>query len=244
MQATPRRFNLLALAAIIMIALPSCSESSSDAKGSAATPESSPSREPTKDSLPYYVSSDLTPKWIDADDDRERERHTIGEFRFLDQTSTAVTRDTFAGKIYVADFFFTTCGGICPKLTRNLREVQDAFLDDDDVALISHTVTPKIDTVEQLAAYGKSRGVQPGKWHLVTGERAAIYRLARESYFAEGDLGIPPTSNRFLHTEKVFLVDKERRIRGVYDGTRAIDMRLLIDDIRTLKKEYEDDDAS
>ena len=240
--ATLRRLAVLALVSMAAVATPACSRSSGEAKEASTASTHPPDADRKPDGLPFYVSSDLTPVWFDGEP-REREIHRIGEFRFLDQTGAAVTHETLSGKIWVADFFFTTCGGICPKLTSHLREVQDAFLDDDGMALISHTVTPKIDTVEQLATYGEARGVRAGKWRLVTGNREAIYRLARESYFAEGDLAIPPTSERFLHTEKVFLLDRERRIRGVYDGTRKIDIRLLIEDIRELKKEYADDEA-
>jgi len=240
---TTVRFVLVAAAATLATTLPSCSKNPSEAKSAVTAPGDSPDRDPTRKGLPFYVSSDLTPTWIDPVEARGRSLHTIGEFRLVDQTANAVTAETLDGKIWVADFFFTTCGGICPKLTSNLREVQDAFLADDGVALISHTVTPKIDTVEQLAQYGKARGVRPDKWRLVTGEREVIYRLARESYYADGDLETPPTPNRFLHTEKVFLVDTKRRIRGVYDGTRKIDMRLLIEDIRVLKKETANDDT-
>lgn len=192
--------------------------------------------------VPFYLTPDLTPTWLDEAARARADLHRIPSFRFTDQEGREVTEKSFAGKICVVDFFFTTCGGICPKLTTNLKVVQDEFADSSDVALLSHTVTPKLDTVGQLAAYGEARGVNPERWKLVTGSRDEIYRLARESYFAEGEVKGPATKDHFLHTEKVFLLDGDRRIRGVYDGTRAIDMRLLIEDIRELRKESAPDD--
>ena len=123
-------------------------------------------------------------------------------------------------------------------MTRNLGKVQKAYFDDDDVRLLSHTVTPQIDRVPMLKSFAEHYGVKDGKWNLVTGARREIYDIARRFYFADEDLG-EKDGNDFLHTENFILVDKERRIRGVYNGTRVMDIKRLIEDIALLKKEYE-----
>ena len=123
-------------------------------------------------------------------------------------------------------------------MTRNLGKVQKEYFDDDDVGLLSHTVTPQIDRVPMLKSFAERYGVKDGKWNLVTGARREIYDIARRFYFADEDLG-EKDENDFLHTENFILVDKERRIRGVYNGTRVMDIKRLIEDISLLKKEYE-----
>ncbi len=148
-----------------------------------------------------------------------------------------VTEKTFAGKIYVADFFFTSCPGICKRLTTNLTLVQTAFKDDDKVLLLSHSVTPETDNVDRLQQYAVSYGVIKNKWHLVTGSREQIYGIARNAYYADEDMGVKKNSSDFLHTENILLIDKHRRIRGVYKGTSVKDVNDLIADIKTLELE-------
>ena len=193
--------------------------------------------DPATDMLPYYSDADLTPQWIDADDPMYHQIHTIAPFHLINQNADVVTEDTFAGSIYVADFFFATCPGICPTMTKNMLTIQEAYRNDSDIMFLSHTVTPEIDTPEVLNRYGEEYGILPEKWHLVTGAREEIYTLARQSYFAEEDLGLPVNESDFLHTELFFLIDTNGRIRGIYKGTFPNEMTRLIADIKLLKEE-------
>ncbi len=188
-------------------------------------------------SLPFINKPDFTPEWIARNDLRYDSIHTIPDFSFTDQDGQTVTGKTVDGKIYVADFFFTRCGSICPRMTANMSILQVKFRDDDDVILLSHSVTPDMDSVPVLKKYAADKGVISGKWHLLTGKRDDIYRLAKKEYFAGDTIGYYQTGNEFLHTENFILVDKHRRIRGVYNGTLPLEMERLSDDIITLKKE-------
>lgn len=187
--------------------------------------------------LPFYTTAEFTPQWIEKKSSAYNTIHFIPSFQFINQDSATVTEKTFAGKIYVADFFFTACPGICKKLTTNLSLVQTAFKNDSDVLLLSHSVTPESDNVSRLQQYANAFGVIKNKWHLVTGKREDIYGIARNAYFADEDMGIKKNSDDFLHTENMLLIDKHRRIRGVYKGTSVNDMNNLIADIKVLKLE-------
>lgn len=184
----------------------------------------------TEPALPYYNTPEFTPEWENA-------RHVIAPFSFVDQDSQVVTEKTVVNKIYVADFFFTICPGICPKLTKNMVALQEAFKNDANVLLVSHTVMPWVDTVAQLRRYAQDHGAISGKWHLVTGDKEQIYNLARQSYFAEMTSGYAKTPEEFLHTENFILVDKNRHIRGVYNGTLELEVQQLIEDIKILLEE-------
>jgi len=189
------------------------------------------------DGLPYYSTPDLTPAWPAPEIADAPSFHRIRAFRFVDQDGRAVTESTIAGKVSVVNFFFASCGGICPRMTENLTRVQKTFAEDDEVILLSHSVTPEIDTVSALSVYAEAKGVRSGKWRLLTGDRREIYDVARTSYFADAGAEYDRGPNDFLHTEKVFLVDEERRIRGVYNGVRTMDIRRLIEDVQELRKE-------
>ncbi len=187
--------------------------------------------------LPFYSTADFNPRWISAKEAAYDSIHKIPSFRFVNQSGEAVSEKTFDGKIYVTDFFFTACPGICKRLTTNMGLVQKAFLDDANLLLLSHSVTPDSDSVPRLAQYAKEFGVITNKWHLVTGNRDSIYAIARRDYFADEDMGQKKNSDDFLHTENVLLIDTHRRIRGVYKGTSVKDMNDLIADIKLLKQE-------
>ena len=144
---------------------------------------------------------------------------------------------TFENKIYVTDFFFTRCPGICPRMTKNLGILQDKFENDDEVLLLSHSITPTQDSVPILKQYAEDHDVISGKWHLVTGTQQEIYKLGRKDYFVEEDLGLKKEADEFLHTENFVLVDKNRHIRGIYNGLNKASIRQLKLDIETLKKE-------
>lgn len=187
--------------------------------------------------LPFYTSADFTPQWIEKNSAAYNSIHTIPSFQFINQDSASVSEKTFSSKIYVADFFFTACPGICKRLTTNLSLVQTAFKTDSDVLLLSHSVTPESDNVSRLQQYANAFGVIKNKWHLVTGKREDIYGIARNAYFADEDMGVKKNSDDFLHTENMLLIDKHKRIRGVYKGTSVKDVTDLIADIKVLKLE-------
>ncbi len=163
--------------------------------------------------------------------------HTIAPFRFVDQDSTIVTNQTFAGKIYVADFFFTTCRTICPIMKTQLVRVYEATHDMPDVALLSHTIDPEYDTVGLLHDYARRLGADSKRWHFVTGNRDSIYKAAQVSYFATA-LEDKSEPDGFIHSGAFLLIDKDRRIRGKYDGTKEDDVNRLIGDITQLRHEY------
>jgi protein SCO1/2 len=192
---------------------------------------------PKQESLPFINKPDFTPEWIEKNDPAYSNIHRIPSFSFTDQNGETITEKTVDGKIYVADFFFTRCGSICPKMTNNMGLVQEKFKNNNDVLLLSHSVTPEMDSVPVLKKYAEAKGVITGKWHLLTGNKDEIYSLAKKQYYAGDTIGYYQTGNEFLHTENFILVDKHRRIRGVYNGTLALEMERLEDDINTLLKE-------
>ena len=189
------------------------------------------------DTLPFYNEATFTPHWIQPGDPSLDSFHKISSFKLLNQEGAITTEKTFAGKIYVTDFFFTICPGICPKMMSNMMDLQEAFLDDQEVLLLSHSVTPERDSVSVLKRYAEKKGILSEKWHLVTGPQEEIYKLGRKDYFVEEDLGIEKEIDEFLHTENFVLIDKNRHIRGIYNGLRKASIRRLIADIKILKKE-------
>lgn len=189
------------------------------------------------DSLPFYQEATFTPHWISPRDKSLKSFHRIPSFELTNQDGELVTEKTFKDKIYVVDFFFTTCPGICPKMTANMVGLQDSFITDDEVLLMSHSVTPDADSVSVLKSYADEYGIISGKWHLVTGSEKEIYDLGRKSYFVEEDLGIDKKDDEFLHTENFVLIDKKRYIRGIYNGLNKTSINQLIIDIKTLKGE-------
>ncbi len=192
-------------------------------------------------SLPYYNSADFTPLWLgEGAADEEVKSHRIGSFAFTNQDGETVTREDLLGKIYVSNFFFTICGGICPNMTGNVMRVQRAFENDSNVRFLSHTVLPEHDTVERLKNYADENEIDSRSWFLVTGKKAEIYSLARKSYFAEKGLK-KDSAGDFLHSENLILVDGEGYIRGVYNGSVTTDTKRLIADIQTLKYELAKD---
>jgi protein SCO1 len=163
--------------------------------------------------------------------------HTIAPFAFVDQDSSLVTNETFKKKIYVADFFFTSCRTICPKMKTQMLRIYDSIQNDPEVLILSHTIDPKHDTVALLHDFADRLGVKTDKWHFVTGNKDSIYNIAQTSYFATAmeDKSEP---DGFIHSGAFLLIDKEQRIRGKYDGTKEDDVNRLLADIRRLKNEY------
>ena len=187
--------------------------------------------------LPILNPEDIDPNLIDTTLVFGNHEHRIPDFKFHDQEGRTITQDEFNNKIYVANFFFTTCPSICPTLMKHTKLIQDEFIDDDNILLISHTVYPEHDSVQVLNAFAELNGINSEKWHLVTGNKHDIYELSRKGYFA---ISYNPSRGKdaFIHTENVILIDQERRIRGIYTGTRLHEINRLIEDIYTLKKEY------
>ena len=187
--------------------------------------------------LPVYQPSMVNPELVDSTLHYKKKYHTIADFELINQNGDTITEQSYEGKIYVADFFFTTCPTICPIMTKNMVTIQGNILEDDDVLLLSHSVTPQIDSVPQLKKYAIEKGVLDAKWNLVTGDKKQIYELARKSYLAvktDGDGG--PFD--MIHTENFILVDKEKRIRGFYDGTNPEEIEKLLNDIVILQSSY------
>lgn len=162
--------------------------------------------------------------------------HTIQPFAFVNQYNDTVSEKTITNKIYVADFFFATCQSICPKMSSQLVQVQNAFKTDNNVLILSHTVNPSNDTVEVLNGYAQSYGAIKNKWHFLTGNKKTIYDMARFSYLVNA-LEEDGTAEGFLHSELFILIDAQKRIRGMYDGTDSVAVVKLISDIKLLKQE-------
>ena len=188
--------------------------------------------------LPIYQPAQVNSELVDSTLLDKRKYHIIADFSLTNQNGEIVTQNNYTNKIYVADFFFTTCQTICPIMTDHMFQIQNEILTDDEVMLLSHTVTPEIDSVEQLKRYAIEKGVVDRKWNLVTGDKKQIYDLARKSYLAVKTIGDGDQYD-MIHTENFMLIDKSRQIRGFYDGTKAEDIERLLNDIKILKKEYQ-----
>ena len=186
--------------------------------------------------LPIYQPNMVKFQLVDSTIQHVKRFHKIDNFSLVNQNNEIITNETYDGKIYIADFFFTTCPGICPIMKENMIVLQDEFINDDDILLLSHTVTPEIDSVPILKKYSQEQGVVDSKWNMVTGDKKQIYNLARKSYLVAEDIESPRQYD-MIHTENFVLVDSKRRIRGFYDGTDSDVMDNLISDIKILKKE-------
>jgi protein SCO1/2 len=179
-------------------------------------------------SLPYYDSSELTPRWHDVD-------HRVAPFEMTTQTGDALRSTDLGGRVYIASFIYTRCGLICPTLVANLRRAESAIAD-KRLLILSFTVTPDTDSPAVLADFGRERSIDPAGWKLLTGPKDTIYRLARDSYFADDARLAETGPNDFLHTEKLVLVDGAGKLRGVYNGTQPADIEHLVTDAKVLLK--------
>ena len=188
--------------------------------------------------LPIYQPAEVSFELVDSSLQHVKKYHKIDNFSLINQNGNRISQRDYQGKIYVADFFFTTCPSICPIMTNNMAYIQSKIMDDPQVKLLSFSVTPEIDSVPQLKKYALEKGVNDKKWNLLTGDKKEIYTLARKSYFVvkeDGDGG----PHDMIHTENFVLVDPEKRIRGYYDGTDKAAMENLLADLKTLKEEYD-----
>ena len=187
--------------------------------------------------LHIYQPSMVNYELVDSTLQHIKKYHKIAPFSFTNQNGKITTQQDYEGKIYITDFFFTTCPSICPKMTANMAGIQEKIINDSQVMLLSYSVTPQIDSVAQLKKYALDNGVNDQKWNLLTGNKKEIYALARESYLAvkeDGDGG----PYDMIHTENFILVDPKKRIRGFYDGTDALAMEELLRDLEILKNEF------
>ena len=187
--------------------------------------------------LKVYNPVDVNPSLVHESMKHITKDHTIANFELINQNGKIITQKDYKNKIYIADFFFTRCTNICIAMAYNMSELQEHYKNDDDILFLSHSVTPEMDSVPVLKKYAEEKGVIDGKWNVTTGSKKHIYDLARKSYFAvleDGDGG----EDDFIHTEQFVLIDKERRIRGYYDGTNKEDMEKLKADVKLLKEEY------
>jgi protein SCO1/2 len=186
--------------------------------------------------LPIYDPADVNPELVDSTLQHVSRDHKVKDFSFVNQNGQTITQKDYEGKIYVADFFFTTCQTICPIMTNNMADIQKATLNDPKVMLLSHTVMPDIDSVSVLKQYARDHKVVDSKWNLVTGDKKAIYEMARKSYLAV-KVGKPEELYDMVHTENLVLVDQKRRVRGFYDGTNKEEIERLIADIEWLSNQ-------
>ena len=187
--------------------------------------------------LPVYQPAMVNFELVDSTIQHQKKFHSIADFSLTNQNGKTITQNNFGGKIYVADFFFTTCPTICIAMTENLLKVQEKIKNNPNVMLLSHSVTPEIDSIAQLKKYALEKGVIDQKWHLVTGEKKVIYELARKSYLAvkeDGDGG----DFDMIHTENFILIDPQRRVRGFYDGTDLEEIKRLLEELEILIQEY------
>lgn len=188
--------------------------------------------------LKIYNPIDINPDLVDESVRTVDKYHRVGAFKLTNQDGQLITEKNYRNKIYITDFFFVTCPTICPKMTDQMHRVYKEFKANDDIMFLSHTVMPEADSVPVLKEYADKLNVDAAKWNFVTGDKKQIYNLARKTYFAaitEGDGGV----DDFIHTENFVLVDKEKRLRGFYDGTSKKDVDRLIEDINALLYEYE-----
>ena len=188
-----------------------------------------------KETLKIFQPADVSTELVDTTLQYVKKYHTIADFSLTNQNGKTITQQDYKDKIYVADFFFTTCQTICPIMTGNMRKIQEKVENDDEIMLLSHTVTPEVDTVAQLKKYALEKGVNDAKWNLVTGDKKQIYNLARKSYLVAKDM--PYSEYDLIHTENFVLIDKKKRIRGFYDGTDPESIEKLLHDIEILKNE-------
>ncbi len=191
-----------------------------------------------KRSLPIINPSQINEQLVAPEFQRRGRGHRVGDFTLADHLGNQVDSSLVTNRIRVVEFFFTTCPSICKVMNDELLRVQRAFLDEDRLMILSHTVMPEVDDVETLAAYARDKGIDAKRWRLLTGEKTEIYRMAREAYFVAPEPVEEPLlegdDHDFIHTENIALVDERGRIRGFYDGTDAEEMDQLMDDIRLL----------
>ncbi|MDG2396943.1 MAG: SCO family protein [Flavobacteriaceae bacterium] len=187
--------------------------------------------------LPIFQPAEVNYKLVDSSFQHIKRFHKIGDFKLVNQNGKLISQESYNGKIYIADFFFTTCPSICPVMTGNMLKIQNKIINDPSIMLISYSVDPENDSVDKLKEYAIEKGIIDSKWNLVTGDKKEIYDLARKSYFV-AEINENEGLNEIIHTENFVLIDPDKRIRGYYDGTNYQEINKLLEDIVILKKEY------
>ena len=187
--------------------------------------------------LPYYGEQIEDSVLVDGEYQKKIYNHTAGDFSFINQEGKTITQKDLEGKIYVVDYFFTTCKSICPVMTNQMHRIYEVYKNENDVKFLSHTVDPETDSVAVLAAYAKNKNADPNKWYFLTGDKKMLYELARKSYYLDAEEGDGGPDD-FIHTPNFALIDKEKHIRGYYDGTDSVQVNTLINDIDMLLKSY------
>lgn len=195
---------------------------------------------PHDEKLPVINPADVESEMVDPEIFRQGYGHNIGSFAFLNQKGDTITERFVEGKVYVAEYFFTTCGSICPIMNKQMKRVNNAYFDNPEVAILSFTVDPDIDTVAQMKRYADRHDIKGDHWQFLTGDKKELYQLARQSYFvlkpAEAE-NLGDAGSDFIHTNNFVLVDRESRIRGYYDGTNPDEVGALLKDIQKLLEE-------
>ena len=186
------------------------------------------------ETLPFYNSPDFNPLFLTKSEAQKKVSHTIDFFEFNNQDGKRIGSNDVVGKIHIANFMFTQCGSICPIMTNNLKRLEKEFIQEENFVMLSFSVTPWVDSVPKLKSYAQDYEIAKKEWHFLTGNTSDIYALARRSYFAEENLGFTKDSMDFLHTEHVLLVDKNLKIRGVYNGTLPLEIKQLTEDVKIL----------
>ena len=186
-----------------------------------------------KNDLPIYNPSDFNPELVDISIQEKSKNHRVADFKLINQNGKTITQEDYTDKIYVVDFFFTSCPSICPVMTNNMVRIQEEFINNAEIMLLSLSVTPEIDSIPVLRKYANDKGAIDSKWNLTTGDKKHIYELARKSYFAVVEQGDGDLQD-FIHTPNFILVDKRKQIRGVYDGTKDEGIQQIIEDIKVL----------
>jgi protein SCO1/2 len=189
-----------------------------------------------KVTVPYYTDASFTPQW-ETPEAAQGKDYRIASFSFTDQHGKNFSTKNVAGKVYLANFFFTSCKGICPKMLANMRKVSDHFKNNRNVLFLSHSVTPDMDSVARLHQYAIDNDITTPQWHLLTGNVNDIYNMARQSYFVEEADGLSKDNTEFLHTENMVLIDQSGHLRGLYNGTVATEVPRIISDIDALLQE-------
>ena len=190
-----------------------------------------------KEVLPFYNTADFDAEWISETDVKYSKIHKIDSFSLRNQEGEIISNNSLDNHIYIANFFFSICPSICPKMMGNLHKLQKKFDNNPEIKLVSFSVMPWVDSVATLKKYAVEHKIISSKWNLLTGDKEKIYTLARKSFFAEKGLGLKKNTNQFLHTESMLLIDKKSRIRGIYNATQAVDVERITDDIHVLLEE-------
>lgn len=191
-----------------------------------------------KRELPIYNPADLNPTLVDSSMQAIKVDHTVSDFQLINQNGKTITQNDYKEKIYVTNFFFTRCPSICPVMSNNMEKLQERFMKIEKVMLLSLSVTPEMDSIPLLWGYSQKYNAKAFKWNITTGDKKHIYELARKSYFAVNDSGDGLLQD-FIHTPNFILVDTEKQIRGIYDGTKDVEIKRLIYDIEILLKNSE-----